>query len=91
MNEILDINFVNDLIKRTRHTITQTKLTRDERMKNLMDAFELNKKYENKIYGKRIILVDDVVTTGATMNEVIKILKENKCGEVLACSLAMAR
>ncbi|MEP7146960.1 MAG: phosphoribosyltransferase family protein [bacterium] len=91
MNEILCMDFKNDLVKRTRHTTTQTKLTREERMRNMKDAFELNKKFKNKIHGKRIILVDDVVTTGATMNEVIKVLKQNQCGEIIACSLAMAR
>ncbi|MDQ3019210.1 MAG: ComF family protein [Bacteroidota bacterium] len=91
MNEILKLNFVTDIVKRVRHTSTQTKLNREERIKNMKDAFEINKKYKNLIYGKRIILVDDVVTTGSTMNEVIKVLKENECLEISACTLAMAR
>ncbi len=91
VNEIFRINFIPDLVKRIRHTSTQTKLSREERIRNMKDAFEINKKYENEIIGKNIILIDDVVTTGSTMNEVIKILKENQCGEVLAGCLAMAR
>lgn len=91
INKLLRTKCIPDLVKRVRHTSTQTKLNKEERMKNLKDAFEINKKYKNEIIGKRLILVDDVVTTGSTMNEVIKVLKENQCGEVLACCLAMAR
>ncbi|MEO8665466.1 MAG: phosphoribosyltransferase family protein [Ignavibacteria bacterium] len=91
MNEILNIEFKSDLILRTRHTITQTKLTREERLLNMKNAFELNEKFRDKIEGKKIIIVDDVVTTGATLNEMINVLKENNCGEILACTLAMAR
>ncbi len=91
INEVLFTNYIDDLVKRTRHTITQTKLSREERLKNLKDAFELNKKYKSEVCCKKVILVDDVVTTGATMNEVINVLRENQCGEVIACSLAMAR
>ena len=91
INRYLDIKFVPDLVKRLRYTSTQTKLTREQRIDNMKDAFELNKKYKDQIYGKSIIVVDDVVTTGSTMNEVIKVLKDNGCGEVMGCTVAMAR
>lgn len=91
INEILNTKFYPDMARRIRHTSTQTKLNRKERMENMKDAFEINKKHKHEIRSKRIILVDDVVTTGSTMNEVIKVLKENQCGDVLACCLAMAR
>jgi ComF family protein len=91
INKIMGSIFIPQLVKRIRHTSTQTKLNREERILNMKNAFEINKKYKNEIIGKRIILVDDVVTTGSTMNEVIRILKENQCEEVLACCLAMAR
>ncbi|MDZ4712596.1 MAG: phosphoribosyltransferase family protein [bacterium] len=91
MNEILKIKFIPDLITRIRHTSTQTMLSKEERMKNVEDAFELKKKYITHIRGKRIILVDDVITTGSTLNEAVKILKMHECAEVLVCTLAMAR
>ena len=91
INKKLNLKFIPGLIERVRYTSTQTKLNREERILNMKDAFEINKKYETEIAGKRIILVDDVVTTGSTMNEAIKVLKENNCKEVMACVLAMAR
>ena len=91
INEKLKIKFIPDLIRRIRHTSTQTKLNRDERIKNMKNAFELNGKYKEEISGKKLILVDDVVTTGSTVNEVIKVLKDNDCGDILVCILAMAR
>lgn len=91
ISETLGIKCIPDIVKRNRHTSTQTKLNREERIVNIKDAFEINDKYKSEIDMKRIILVDDVVTTGSTMNEVIKVLKENGCNEVTACCLAMAR
>ncbi len=91
INKILEKEFVAHLVKRIRHTNTQTMLSREERIVNLKDAFEINSEFKNEIQGKDLLLVDDVVTTGSTMNEVIKVLRENKCGEITACCLAMAR
>lgn len=91
INKKLNLKFLPDLVRRVRYTSTQTKLNREQRIINMKDAFEINKKYENCIHDKRIILVDDVVTTGSTVNEVIKVLKENGCSDLLASVLAMAR
>jgi len=81
----------NDFIKRTRHTKSQTKLNKNERMENVKDAFIFNDKFKNVIFGKRVMLIDDVITTGATLNEVTKVLRDNMCGEILVATLAMAR
>ena len=91
VNEILKINYLKNLIKRTRHTLTQTKLNRRQRMENMKDAFELNNRVNINIEGRNIILIDDVITTGSTLNEVIKVVRENNCRVVIACTVAMAR
>jgi len=62
-----------NLLIRKRNTKTQTKLTDKQRAKNVFDAFKLNG--DEKIRGKTVILIDDVMTTGATMNECARILK----------------
>jgi competence protein ComFC len=90
MNETLHLDVTSDCLKRTRYTKTQTQLTREERKENVSNAFELNKKYSDKILRRNIILVDDVITTGATILECARILKENHCGKLLTCSIALA-
>jgi len=60
---------------RSRHTRTQTELSADARTKNVRDAFEVKQSYKNIIRNKRILLVDDVLTTGSTMKECIRALR----------------
>lgn len=91
LNLLLNISQINDLIIRTRHTKSQTHLKYFERLSNVKDAFKINGKYKNKIEGKSILIVDDVVTTGATINEVIKVLRDEKIKEISAFSIASAR
>ena len=63
-----------DLIKRVKDTKPQYKLNRNERLKNLNKAFEVNK---NNYKNKTVLILDDICTTGSTFEEMIKILKSN--------------
>jgi ComF family protein len=63
------------LLKRTQPTQTQTRLSRAERTDNVKRAFRY--KSRDPIDGKRILLVDDVLTTGATANACAKLLGQN--------------
>lgn len=85
------IGIIPDLATRVRHTTTQTKLSREERIKNVKNAFEINSFNKDKIKGKKIIIADDVVTTGSTMNELVKVLQLADASEILCFSIAMAR
>lgn len=75
-----------DIIKRIRNTKSQTKLTDNARRKNIHNAFQIK---SNGIKGKRIILIDDVMTTGVTINECAKVLKEAGAEEVYSCVAAI--
>jgi len=68
-------------LKRVRDTKTQTRLTEKQRIQNVKDAFTVVD--EVGIAGKDIILVDDVLTTGATAAECARILKKNGAGSVV--------
>lgn len=72
---------------RKRDTRAQTGLRREERRKNVKDAFSVI--YPHTIDGKRILLVDDVFTTGYTLNECARTLK--KTGAVAVICLTLAR
>ncbi len=67
---------------RIRGTASQTALTKNERLENVKNVFQLNPRFRDFIQNKNILLVDDVFTTGATLNEAAKVLKKAGAGEV---------
>jgi ComF family protein len=74
------------ILSRSRPTQTQTELHREERLQNVYGAFTL--KHPEQVENKNIILVDDVVTTGATLNECARILKAAGASKVWGLTLA---
>ena len=84
VSEILGIKMIKDAVIKNRKTRNQKSLNRSEREKNLKEAFNITK--PEKISGKRILLIDDICTTGSTMKEITKTLKENNAVSVIcAC------
>ncbi len=83
------IQIQSDLLKRTRHTKSQMKLEAEERKTNVSDAFEVISNLD--LRGKTAILIDDVCTTGATLEECAKVLKANNIKSVWAIVLARGR
>ncbi len=88
MGKELGIKVKNNLIRRIRFTETQTNLTMKEREENISKAFQA--KHKKIIEGKTFLLVDDVITTGATIRECGKVLLENGAVKVFVCSAAIA-
>jgi ComF family protein len=76
------------VLERVRYTTTQTALDRSERMENLHNAFRLRKNAD--VRGLRVLLVDDVLTTGSTLNECARILKRAGAFSVHAATAARA-
>lgn len=88
INEVLKTPVLNDGIIRTRFTGTQTKLNKQQRKENVKEAFSVNPKYN--VSGKNILVVDDVITTGATILECADTLKKAGAAKVWVCSAAYA-
>ena len=63
------------IIKKKKKTAPQSQLRRRERLNNLNHAFSIKK--SGDIKGKHILLIDDIFTTGSTVNECARLLKEN--------------
>lgn len=74
------------VVRRIRKTATQTHLTAKQRISNVHAAFDFRK--EGKLAGRRILLVDDVMTTGATVNACATALKKGGAASVHVITVA---
>ncbi len=77
------------LLSRVKYTESQSTLSKKERLLNMENAFKVSS--SKKIEGKRILLVDDVLTTGSTLDECSKVLKLAGALEVTAVVVASGR
>ena len=80
------------LLKRVRKTETQTRLSRRQRMENLKGAFAIRKRWLARdpiasLEAPGVILVDDVFTTGSTVDECAKVLRKAGVGRVVVLTV----
>lgn len=66
----------NKCLIKTKNIVEQSKLGKEERQKNIKDVYKLNN--VKNIENKKILLIDDIFTTGSTVNECSRILKQGK-------------
>ncbi|MCH2037879.1 MAG: ComF family protein [Rickettsiales bacterium] len=78
--------FIADALVRTKNAPPQTNLTYKQRIKNLHNSFECNKRHD--ISNKVILLIDDVITTGTTVSQCSKTLLDAGAKEVNVLALA---
>lgn len=76
------------VLERIRYTTTQTAFDRAERMENLHNAFRLRK--NANVRDSRVLLIDDVLTTGSTLSECARVLKKAGAVSVHAATAARA-
>ena len=76
-----------NILMRIKKTKDQTRLNPEQRKKNVRGAFEVT---GGDLIGKKIIIVDDVVTTGATVNEAAETLRRAGAKPVAVCAVAAA-
>jgi len=77
---------VLDCLRRVRNTTTQTRFDRNERMENLRNAFDLRK--NTSVQGKHLLLIDDVLTTGSTVDECSRVLRKAGAASVRVITVA---
>jgi len=87
IGEKFNIPYYKNILKRQHHTISQTTLSQKERWTNLSEAFRI--KNSSIVSNKNILIVDDLLTTGATASEAARILKENGAATVGILTLAI--
>lgn len=82
---LLDVPISNCILK-VRNTKEQKTLSKDERRINVEGAFKI--KNNKDVFNKEVILIDDVITTGSTVNECKKILKINGTKRIIILTIA---
>lgn len=85
LSKITGIPLMIDGLSKVKETAAQIDVDRNERLRNLKKAFAAS----GRVNGKRILLVDDVITTGATVRECAKALM--KAGAASVSAIALAR
>ncbi len=85
--KILNINYSNKTVKRIKETKVQSGLNPEKRVLNMENAFKVINK--QLIANKNILIVDDIYTTGSTINALAKELKENGANNILSLTLAV--
>ncbi|MDW7695341.1 ComF family protein [Flammeovirgaceae bacterium SG7u.111] len=88
LSEVLDIPWSKELLIRTVASTTQTKKRSFERWLNVEKIFEVAQ--PALVLGKHVLLVDDVITTGATFEACAKKLLDSQCGKVSIAAIAAA-
>jgi len=85
--EKLKLRYIPDLLVRLKNTKFQTNLTAKEREINIKNAFKFNNKYRLKDKNKKIVIFDDVWTTGSTIKEIAKVLKRKGIKTVIGLTI----
>ena len=86
ISENLNIEYRNNILIKEKNNLTQSSLSEKERFENVKNVFKVQN--EEIIKNKKLILFDDILTTGATVNECAKQLKKAGAKEILILVLA---
>ena len=85
--QIVDISFKPYCLKKIKNTEMQSTLTKTKRIENVKNAFKVQK--EEMIKNKKIVLFDDIYTTGSTVNECSRVLKKSGAKEIAVLTIAV--
>lgn len=88
LSKFYNIPLRNDLILKIKETLPQVELSSKERKENIKGAFKLNENFSNEIKNKTIFIVDDISTTGATLEEIALEIKKGKPKEIFGLVVA---
>ena len=81
LNKYLNLELVNNSLIKTKNVVEQSSLNKEERQKNIINAYEL--KNRQILENKKVLIIDDIYTTGSTVNEcarMIRLAKPEKIG-----------
>jgi predicted amidophosphoribosyltransferase len=82
------VSYEPRILQKSKQTPQQEGLTRERRQINVIGSFGINRNYAQLLQNKKIVLIDDVFTTGATVNECSRVLKKHGAATVTVVTLA---
>ena len=86
ISSALEIPLNCEVLEKVKYTLPQFNLNEKERMENIRGAFEL--KNIELIKGKKLLIIDDIFTTGITVHEVCRVLRKGKPESIYVLTLA---
>ena len=89
LSDLLSVLMVKNVLIKKHSTVAQTKLSGNKRRENLFGVFACQDK--SKIKNKKILLVDDIYTTGSTLEATAKVLKSSGAKEIIGMVIAKAK
>jgi ComF family protein len=89
--EVTGVPVMSRLLVRKKFTVSQTQLGVQERKENVEGAFMIAASSGRLVKGRTILLIDDVITTGATIGACAAVLRNAGAGHILAASVALAQ
>ena len=86
LSEFLNIEILNNVLIKTKETLPQVELSDEERKENIKGAFSCQ--HPELVRERKVLLVDDIYTTGSTMAECARVLKKSGAKEVIGIVIA---
>ncbi len=78
------------ILTKTRHTPKQAGSSFQQRVQNLKNSFAIKPHYKLAVQGQRILILDDVISTGSTLDECARVLKQAKVQQVTGLAVAQS-
>lgn len=85
-----NIKILNDFLIKIKDTVPQYKVNKSKRKENIKNSFGININKYRGFKNKNFIIIDDVITTGSTLDEIIKTLQENGINNIMCITLSKA-
>lgn len=91
-SKLSNIPVLENFLIKIKNTPPQFKISKENRKTNIKGVFKVNltPKIKSQIKDKTIIIIDDIITTGATLEEIIKTLQENNINNIICITLSKA-
>ena len=78
ISNAIKIPLLRTFLRRQYYTKPQSDLSKKERRENVQGVFTFNAKYKNIIVGSQLLLIDDIITTGSTIYECMRVIEKSQ-------------